>query len=44
MLIKEINLKFSFFVGLLHALGIRVTVTSYDELDNVTSVFICKII
>jgi hypothetical protein len=37
---KENSLKFSFFVGSLCGVDSRVTVTSYNELDNVPSVAI----
>jgi hypothetical protein len=38
--IREIGLKFSFFVESLCGLGIRVNVTSYNELGRVHSVSI----
>lgn len=38
IVIREISLYFYFFVGSLHVLGIKVTMTSQNELDNVLSV------
>jgi hypothetical protein len=40
MFIREIGLKFSFFVVSLCSLGIRVTVASENEFNNVPSVSI----
>jgi hypothetical protein len=41
---NEIVLKFSFFVGSLCSLGIRVTMAPLNELGSVRSVYICGII
>ena len=40
MFIREIDLKFYFFVRSLCGLGIRIIVVSYNELDRVRSVSI----
>jgi hypothetical protein len=42
--IREIGLQFSFFVGSLCGLGIRVIVASYNELGRVPSVLFCGVV
>jgi hypothetical protein len=44
MFITEIGLKFSFIVGSLCGLGIRVTMASYNELGSAASVSIFGIV
>ena len=44
MFISEIGLKFSFLVGSLCGLGMRVIVASKNELGRVPSVSICGIV